>query len=162
MKRRFQETGLTLYEFIDLFLVHCPGCDKGARVVLRDEPHKALEAETRGAGRGYVANLLFAPRRLVCEHCGYTRDWEGREISRYQSHDWYFGQPLWLSIACCGDTLWAFNERHLSFLADYVSADLRSRSPRRALASQLPAWVKSARNRADILKCIDRLRDTLK
>jgi hypothetical protein len=156
MKPRFRESGKTLASFIDLFLVRCPGCDKCAKVVLRDG--KA------GAGAGQQrrpAEILFAPRRLVCEHCGYTRDYEGKRISSDGAFDWYFQMPLWLAMHCCGQMLWAYNEEHLRFLEEYVRAELREGYPNGTLASRLPVWIKSAKNRDDILRCIRKLRDTL-
>src|SRR5438876_3622443 len=128
MKHRFRETGQTIYEFIDHILVHCPRCDECAEVILRNPD----------APRKYRVDIEFAPRRLVCKHCGYSKDWHGRQVIQYQEYDWYFHQPLWLRIPCCGDILWAHNEKHLNFLADFVKAELRESYPNGTLASRLP------------------------
>ncbi|QFU91508.1 hypothetical protein [Amycolatopsis sp. YIM 10] len=55
------------------------------------------------------------------------------------------------------------NERHLDILADYVGARLRERAERPGLTmpARLPAWLKSAEHRAEILRVIGRLRASL-
>ena len=82
--------------------------------------------------------------------------------------DWLpFGARLWLETECCGGKrLWALNERHLDYLADYVSETQRERefpSPPgdRQLAYKLPKWMKLAKNREEILRAVDRLRTKL-
>jgi hypothetical protein len=57
--------------------------------------------------------------------------------------------------------LWALNEDHLSYLEEYVEATLREAYPNSTMASRLPDWMKSAKNREDVLKCIRKLRGTL-
>jgi hypothetical protein len=95
-------------------------------------------------------------------------------ITRSRSaQDPFFGLPLWLQTPCCGNVLWAYNGRQLDLLAEYVGADLRervSRSPgegafRRfegveafTMLERLPAWIKSAGHRAEVLKAVARLR----
>src|SRR5215212_7033778 len=68
--------------------------------------------------------------------------------------DWYFGLPLWLQTPCAGQVLWAWNEWHLDWMERYVAADLRERTPNinMSLASRLPRWIKSAKNRDEVLK----------
>jgi hypothetical protein len=77
--------------------------------------------------------------------------------------DDYFGLPLWLQTRCCGHVLWANNEGHLLFLERYVGAKLRERVPNRngSLPSRLPTWIKLARNRDELLRCLARLRASL-
>lgn len=51
---------------------------------------------------------------------------------------------------------------HLDFLERYVAAGLREQEPGNAsLASRLPAWIKSRKNRAAVLRGLHRLRATL-
>jgi hypothetical protein len=154
--KRFQDRGQKLYHFTYLFLVRCPRCDKCAEVVLKDKD-PAIQEGTATARDAY----LFAPRRLVCNHCGYVRDWEGNKVVSNDSNDWYFRQPLWLQVSCCGELLWALNEDHLGFLEELIGAHLRETYPRGTLANRLPAWMMSAKNREDVLKCIRKLRATL-
>jgi hypothetical protein len=151
--KRFKETGQKLHHFSYLFLVHCPRCDKCAEVVLKDKDIELLEGTAP-----YGDSYLLAPRRLVCNKCGYVKDWAGNKVVSNDSKDWYFRQPLWLQIPCCGDLLWALNEDHLDFLEEYVQATLREAHPNGTMASRLPDWMKSAKNREDVLKCIRKLR----
>jgi hypothetical protein len=144
---RFHDAGQTIYDFGATFLVVCPRCHRCASVV----PLPGTEPK------------LFSPRRLTCARCGYSKDWHGDMLSIGRPVDWYFRQPLWLQTPCCGQTLWAYNEDHLNFLEEYVRADVRERLPNRnaSLASRLPGWMKDARNRAEVLRGIERLKQKL-
>ncbi|MFI8685911.1 hypothetical protein [Rossellomorea sp. NPDC077527] len=66
---------------------------------------------------------------------------------------------MWLTTNCCGDTLWAYNKEHLIFLESYVGALVRERVPNinQSVASRLPGWIKSVKNRDAVLKCIEKL-----
>jgi hypothetical protein len=150
MKKRFEDEGQPIEHFSDLFLVRCPRCQDCASVTLKDPP----EASGQPA--------LFAPRRVICPKCGYSKDWQGKSISRFEAYDWYFRLPLWLQTACCGETLLAFNQAHLEYLESFVGAELRGNAlHHHALATRLPGWMVQAKNRAEILKAIARLRATL-
>jgi hypothetical protein len=78
-------------------------------------------------------------------------------------YDWYFQLPLWLQTPCCGQILWAYNADHLAFLFSYVTADLREGNPHRnqSLASRLPGWMKSGKNRAQVTHGLQRLWERL-
>ncbi|MFJ2738621.1 hypothetical protein ACIO3O_03030 [Streptomyces sp. NPDC087440] len=118
--------------------------------------------------RRYCIDLLFMPRRLVCARCGATADWEapveGRAlvgVTMGGTEDPYFGRPLWLQTRCAGRVLWAYNEEHVAVLADYVGARLRERgrsSSTGAMIPRLPAWLKRAENRPEVLAGLERLR----
>ncbi|WP_225860809.1 MULTISPECIES: hypothetical protein [Streptomyces] len=80
--------------------------------------------------------------------------------------DPYFQRPLWLRASCCGNTLWAYNLRHLDLLEAYVQAKLRERGELApgaptSLVERLPTWLKTAKNRTEILRTIKRLRSTV-
>lgn len=56
----------------------------------------------------------------------------------------------------------AYHPQHLAELKQFIQADLRERHKdicyrNRSYFSRLPAWIKSARHRKEILKAIDRL-----
>lgn len=136
----------------DDILVVCPRC--------------ACGAFAKGVG---IARRPEPPR-LVCTHCGYSRSYP-----RYGGfgidHRWgpYVGEcrtgaALWLQTACCGETLWAMNERHLNWLADYVQATLRTVSrteqgySNHALQSRIPKWISSGANRPKVMAGIEKLR----
>lgn len=148
---RFSENGEMIYDFGDEFLVICPKCGGKAKIVSAPVGSEKLNAK------------LFAPRSLICINCIHRDKWQGGEIAVGGSFDWYFRLPLWLQISCCGKTLWAYNEKHLDFLENYVKAKLRERMPNtnKSLASRLPQWIKSAKNRDGILKAIGKLRTKL-
>ncbi len=71
-----------------------------------------------------------------------------------------FGCRLWLQTPCKGETLWAYNEAHLLDLYAYVSARLRERVGS-SMAARLPRWMTAAKNRATVLRCLDRLQARL-
>ena len=165
MNRRFNDDRWIM-DFGDSFLVECPKCSRRATVIDR--------------GQGFKPRIL-----LTCAECGHFEEWRYRgvpvlstftikrrhikagQITIRAAVDWYFHLPLWLQLNCCGETLWAYNERHLDFLESYVGAKLRERSfgefgcSNKSLASRLPAWIKSAKNRPKIMKCLAKLREKL-
>ncbi len=69
------------------------------------------------------------------------------------------GCDLFLRATVRGHVLWAWNQEHLSFLKGFVSATLREREPNRngSLASRLPVWMTSAKNRDAVVAAIDAL-----
>jgi hypothetical protein len=153
----------TIESFTDEFWVVCPRCSKRALV--------RRSSETR-------------PARLACVSCGASRSWVSATrgvLTSSRASQWprgqyavgdaadpYFHLPLWLKISCGNEMLWAYNERHLSFLDEYVRAENRRRTPtvpggpRNALLeSRLPRWMKLARNRQAVLTAIAKLRTSL-
>ncbi len=85
-----------------------------------------------------------------------------------------FGLPLWLQAPCCGDTLWAFNEAHLDFVARYVRATIRERASVEgvggaffrdtyygSIPNALPTWIKRSHHREQVLAVLAKLRDRL-
>jgi hypothetical protein len=155
---RFSGPGRPLAGYSDLIYVACPGC--GGRAEVTPRPG---QPEFR-----YMTDFLNRPRRLVCPHCTTTRDWIpnkrdwGRLIADpHGPNDPFFGRPLWLQTPCCGHILWAYNDRHLDTLESYVSAGLRERTnsdPKRGMPCRLPAWIKKANHRSDLLCAIGLLR----
>ena len=105
---------------------------------------------------------------VTCGRCAYVRtddpSWRHRvELRRDADGVAYCGLPLWLQTPCWGQVLWAYDADHLDFLERYVRASIRERQPNRntSLASRLPAWLKDAKHRRDVLAAIGRLRATL-
>lgn len=151
MNERFSDNGELTYEFGDEFLVVCPKCESMAKVL----PTESKTEKWRDS--------VFLPRKVVCLKCIYQNISDGKSLWIGTSVDWYFRLPLWLQISCCGETLWANNEKHLEFIEDYVGAKLRERKPfvNKSLASRLPNWIKKAKNREEILKAIGKLKEKL-
>ncbi len=134
----------------DPTLVVCPKCQSRAAVTLYSDGDK---------------NEV----RLSCPSCGYNLAKIAEERTFYwgaeNPTDSYFGADLLLQTDCAGHSLWAFNKRHLEYLEDFVSAKNIQRNPNNetwrnsSLASCLPKWLKSAKNREQILKAIEILKD---
>ena len=152
MKTRHKDDGTTIHDFTDRFLVRCPRCKACANVIRSDWNPKI-----------HPWNAKFS-----CGNCGRT---EQRTIGGWSDRepvDWVFGYDLWLQTACCGKTLWAYNYKHLSFLESYVSAEHRvgltdeeateKGALNSTLASSLPSWMISSKNRGDVLKSIQKIR----
>jgi hypothetical protein len=121
-------------------------------------------------------------RRVVCTGCGYTDeragsmgDWcgcryccarGGSRVSGAERHvDPMFGLFWWLRAECCGgQVFWACNVEHLQVLEGYIGAKLRERGQTPGYVSmleKLPTWMKTAKNRDELLKVIGRLRETI-
>ena len=156
MQPRFEDSGQGIHAFMDDTLIVCPKCSSCA--------------VSRRMQQGTRSEDWFAPRRLTCTRCSFTRDWAEREIARGwdRAEDDYFGLPLWLQTRCCGELLWAINEQHLAALEAFVGARLRERRhdevagwSNRSLPSRLPAWIKSGKNRDEVLQGLARLRARL-
>lgn len=161
---RFSDKGEWIDNFSDEFLIVCPKCARMAKGLPVDNSE------------------MLKRRKLICSNCGYckpTNISEGsgrtasiafsnqRNIKSYLviggAFDWYFQESLWLQTECCGETFWAYNKAHLKFIENYVAATLRPRTPNinSSLASRLPQWIKSAKNRDEILKAIGKLKEKL-
>ncbi|TDD00626.1 hypothetical protein E1292_28190 [Nonomuraea deserti] len=169
--RRFRDPGVRLWHFAREILVRCPRCDARALVAVHPG-HRD--------GHTYAVGWLTAPHRLTCPACGHVAAWTPQRwrVGAGDAYftprgvlavpafggadDPYFGLPLWLRRSCCGRVLWAYNAAHLELLEAYAAATLRER-PRPAgsqsMLERLPAWMKSAGNRAEVLAAIRALRD---
>ncbi len=137
----FNDAGQGLYTFSRTFLVHCPRCDMCATI-----------------SRVHADDIV--PVRLVCPQCGYNKLYSRPQwIEGDVPADPFFQLPLWLQAPCCSHTLWAYNHEHLRFLEDFVAAAIRTTPPYKTLINALPAWIKSAKHREDIVRCIQRLNE---
>ncbi len=165
MTSAFTDSGQTLANFVETIYVRCPKCNKRAHVIRIPDDEEEILAETSSRQGSPSFRRSFSPRKLSCLHCGYTSIWQGNGLRRDGPYDWYFQLPLWLQTPCCGDILWAFNEEHLSFLERYVTAKQRikyyaeGQIRNGTMASRLPTWMKSAKNRDQVLKGISRLKE---
>jgi hypothetical protein len=164
MKSRFEDRSELIDDFAGYFLVHCPQCQGIARVSW--SPSESAI-------------------RAICSGCGFIKDWTcvqpgvrmyTNDPSKFKvgiigigaGLDWCFHYPLWLSTSCCSHELWAYNPEHLAWLKAYVSSGLRERTEdpefgwrNASLSSRLPKWLKSAKNRDEVIKAIERLEKTV-
>ncbi len=113
-------------------------------------------ASVATAGPAGLPSMAAGRERLQAVY-SFSLFW--KPLGQGSGQDPSFGCDLWYMTPCMGHLLWAFNEEHLRFLRSYVSVSLRQRDPGRnaSLASRLPGWMLSGKNRAEVLKCIDRL-----
>jgi ribosomal protein S27AE len=147
---RFQDRGTYLYALAEDVQVVCPRCSK-----------RAIVARATGTAAA-------STRRLVCASCGLTRDADRREVESPKPVDPWFGESLWLMERFRTHTVWAYNATHATILRDFVAATHRERGytpvcsggdriETMGMLEKLPAWFKSASNRAALLKILDDL-----
>ncbi|MFD4570787.1 hypothetical protein ACFWNK_03310 [Streptomyces sp. NPDC058417] len=135
---RFHDPGADAHDFTASVLVRCPRCARLARLERRTGAPDA-QGRTR------------PEHRVVCRSCGLCR----------KPHAW---PELWLRTRTRRGEIWAYDLEHLDLLRRFVAADLRERAPwyehgrKMTYVARLPAWIKSARHRAEVLRAIDRLR----
>jgi len=131
----------------DPTLIVCPKCSSKGVVIPSPEGHL----------------------KAVCAKCGFSAvQPEGAHGFYWQDDnptDGYFGYNLWLQTNCAGNSLWAFNIRHLELLESYVGAKLRQRTSdekwgwqNSSLTSRLPKWMKNGKSRDSILNSLAVLR----
>ena len=109
--------------------------------------------------------------KCVCTKCSFNQIRSNKSLSFGwhidRPHNGYFRLNLWLQTCCCGHSLYAFTVRHLNFLEDYIKADLRERRQNEngwrnaSVGSRLPKWIKSHKNRKQLIKAIDKLKEKL-
>jgi hypothetical protein len=104
--------------------------------------------------------------RIRCQACGHfqshrptyaeTIGYGGKPLGS----DPFFGLELWLQAPFRHYLLWAYNDEHLLYIEAYIAAHLRERYDRRhmTLVERLPDWIKSRKNREDLLKLIEKLK----
>ncbi len=127
-----------LVDFADRILIHCPNCDLCA---VKINPEESLQ------------------KRIVCRHCGL--------VTKYKAM-YAANEKLWLETNCCGERLWAYNEKHLDFLESFVSEKIRECLPdpewgirNSSLQSRLPQWMLAGKNREKVLNGLQKLRKML-
>ena len=154
----------TLDEFMHVVHVVCPSC----------EGHAIVRNPTQSPERN-IESLI----RVICTSCGYNKRLDEKPnsvllssphkniIGKFQivgaPVDPYFHLPVWLTINCCDNILWAYNYEHLEFLRAHADAKLRERNleemSNRSLGSRLPRWMTSKKNREAVLKAIEQLKN---
>ena len=152
---RFHDTRRTACDFAASALVRCPRCDRVAHF----EQRPGRTADARGR--------TYPERRLVCRSCGLSRIDTGPHWGTRRRGQGCYRPALWLRAETRHGELWAYNLEHLDVIRRFVAADLRERAPwydtgrKMTLVARLPAWIKSAKNRGEVLRAIDRLRGSV-
>ncbi|MBH1936417.1 hypothetical protein I5Q34_19415 [Streptomyces sp. AV19] len=150
---RFHDPGWSRDHFIDVILVRCPKCSGIAHVV----PASPRRDTTRPSPH--------ARRNLICHACGLSRRTTDSTLRFHwgSATDPYFQAPLWLRAKTRHGPLWAYNREHLELIRQFVASSLRERDAwyeqgrKMTLIARLPVWVKRAKNRAEVLRAIERL-----
>ena len=112
-------------------------------------------------------------RRFICSSCACNYSWD---LKRDGSLAMPTGGPhlpgfeldLWLLTSCCGENLWAYNQRHIEFLESFISALLRPhvKHPQygwsnQSLQSRLPQWMQAKHNRNEVVHGLQKLKSLL-
>lgn len=150
-QRRFFDAG-TKFNYSDEALVNCPKCG--------------------GVGRtGYVGASGKSPptRQFTCSRCSHrivSPDGGQAYGRRSDPHDPYLRLRLHLQVRTRHGVLFAYNEAHLDAMEGFIAAELRERRRdefgwRKSSMARLPAWVKAAKNREDVLRALARIRRRL-
>lgn len=150
-------------DFVKEVFVVCPSCASKALVKGPGNPYR-VEDESKVT--------------LTCTSCGYNRRlsekpdhyifrssrkvYTGKYTCIGGSYDPYFHLPVWLKIDCGNHLLWSYNYDHLSFLENHIASVLRERNgiekSNKSIGSRLPRWMTSAKNRKEVLKCLEKLK----
>lgn len=150
----------------------CTSCGHSRKRVLM-EYSNSIENHCKSCGRYYrvqVPGSHFSVLTAVCPYCGFRMPGRvqkrliscrvSREVQR--GREPYFGLELWFLSDCGGKLVWALNRTHLSCLIDYLSAGLRAGpsedpAPGLSQSDRLPKFMKTAKNRKRIIKCLKRM-----
>jgi len=96
---------------------------------------------------------------ITCEVCNNEKEYalQWYKFKQDFTIDPYFGLDLYLQVNIKENVLWVYNIDHLKYLRHYVSSTLREGYGRHkySLITNLPQWVKSAKNRELIVKKLD-------
>ena len=149
--KKFTDSFKHRYYFANEFIVVCPKCLGKAKVV----PSVPWSSK----------KLFSIKRKLICNHCGFYKEQKPTKIiEMYADKDWFFGLPLFYTIKGKQGNLYAYNDDHLDYLKQFISAKLRTRKcsekygwSNGSQISRLPKWVKLAKNRTKLLKDIEKL-----
>lgn len=125
-------------------------------------------------GRYYRVNINdeekqhFSMLNVSCPYCGFIMPGNIQKTSPHVfvgqikgGREPFFGLELQLLTEYKGKLVWALNREHLTYLINYISADLREKplynNTMRTQADMLPAFLKTAKNRKGIIKCLEKM-----
>lgn len=158
MNSRYGSDQSRLTEFTSEVLVTCPRCSRCAIVRMTELSNPVRHGPL----------VARKQARVTCVRCGYNACRAAFVLTLNAPRDPVFRLPVWLQTSCCGHTLWAYNEHHLSALGEYVGAKLRERRAdsttgwsNRSWTSRLPRWLSAGKNREHVLRSIAYLKNQL-
>ena len=116
------------------------------------------------------AKQHFPVLHVACPYCGATMPGKVHKTAEAFSYgaeiqggkDPWFGLELWFLTSFQGKPVWALNREHLAYLIGYLSADLREKPSgrqKKTQADHLPTFMKTAKNRARIVKLLKKLQE---
>lgn len=147
----------------------CPDCHfyQKNRIETYDQEIKFFCSNCADKVNNYVENVKIKKDliKIKCPNCKTTNPCKPRYIKKewvYKSDgngDPFLNLPLWLSCKVKKNILWAYNYEHLQYIKGYVQAKLRTRynGDYSTMVEKLPSWMKSEKNREDIIKRIEKL-----
>lgn len=124
------------------YSVKCPKCSAEAAARMRPTGE-------RGGFREPTVKL--GAGRILCGSCGFCQEVPPEESGNYE---------LWYATTFKGYRLWACNRRHLAFLISWFSGELSKADlgiGDRDMVESFPRWMISAKNRAGLLRSLNRL-----
>ena len=142
------EKAVDLVRYKSVVKRHCDNCRKEFETVIPNQKEKVDEIT------------------IPCTHCGTTRTYKPKNEeykigyeTKGRAADPIFGLPLWFRADVRGDLLWAYNRDHLKEIKSYVTSKLRERqtTTHTTMVERLPNFIKDSKNRATIVKVIERL-----
>jgi hypothetical protein len=96
-----------------------------------------------------------------CLNCGYNSKKEFDSIE-FSGTEKFYNYKLFLFTNFKGEVFWAYNMEHLNFLERYIEAKIRERGnlpfSNKSLISRIPKWMKTAKNREELIKKIGKLK----
>ncbi|MFD1631466.1 hypothetical protein [Pseudopedobacter beijingensis] len=152
-------------DFIDRVDVICPKCQSRA-LVTGGKPHGSVaEQETHVKFTcvtcGYALFYKNTPSFAIYKNSSHTEK-KLRPIFLNSPCDPFFAFNLWYKTDTTFGVIWAYNLKHLLIIEDYIADKLRERHnvdmQNNSIASRLPQWIKSAKNRSYLLKIIHKLK----
>ncbi len=112
--------------------------------------------------------------KVTCPHCKFNDNYKPKYVehptsgygvfygeSQKSGKDCIFGAELWLAKKYKQNLFWANNYEHLEYLKEYIQAKIREQNEERrmSMVAKLPLFIKSKKNRDDLLKIIEQLRN---
>jgi hypothetical protein len=95
--------------------------------------------------------IKLGAARIVCKTCGFNDEVPPEKSDSYE---------LWYATAYKGHRLWARNRKHLTFLISWFSGEMSKADldiGDRAMVEAFPKWMILAKNRAGLLKSLQRM-----
>ena len=147
----------------------CPNCHfyQKNRIEAYDQEIKFFCSNCAERVKSYVENVKIKKEliKIKCPSCKTTNSHKPRYIKKewiYRSDnngDPFLNLPLWLSSKVKENTFWAYNYDHLKYLKGYIKAKLRVRhnGAYSSMVERLPSWIKSEKNRDQLIKQIEKL-----